>query len=101
MSPVAISLEIPILKDLVIIMAVALVTIYLAHRVRIPSIISFLIVGLIIGPSSFALISKTHQIEIMAEIGVILLLFTIGLEFSLKEIMRMGRVAVVVAPAAL
>ena len=91
MSPGAISLEIPILKDLVIIMAVALITIYLAHRIRVPSIISFLIAGLIIGPSSFSLISKIHQIEIMAEIGVVFLLFTIGLEFSLKRLIRIKK----------
>ncbi|MGA1841509.1 MAG: cation:proton antiporter [bacterium] len=83
--------EISILKDLVIIMAVALGTIYLAHRIRIPSIVSFLVAGLIIGPSSFALISNTHQIENLAEIGVILLLFTIGLEFSLKRLMKIKK----------
>jgi CPA2 family monovalent cation:H+ antiporter-2 len=83
--------EITILKDLVIIMAVALGTIYLAHKIRIPSIVSFLVAGLIIGPSSFALISNTHQIEILAEIGVILLLFTIGIEFSLNRLIKMKR----------
>ena len=83
--------EISILKDLVIIMAVALGTIYLAHRIRIPSIVSFLAAGLIIGPSSFALISNTHQIETLAEIGVILLLFTIGLEFSLSRLMKIKK----------
>lgn len=83
--------EIGILKDLVIIMAVSLGTIYLANRIRIPSIVSFLIAGLIIGPSAFSLISEMHQIEILAEIGVILLLFTIGLEFSLSRLIKIKK----------
>ncbi|MGA1796511.1 MAG: cation:proton antiporter [bacterium] len=91
MAPAAVSPEIGILTDLVITMAVALGTIYVAHRFRIPSIVSFLIAGMIIGPSSFRLIREPHQIEIMAEIGVVLLLFTIGLEFSLSRLVRLKK----------
>ena len=83
--------QIVILKDLVIIMAVALGTIYLAKKVHLPAIVGFLIAGLIIGPSAFSLIKEIHQIEILAEIGVILLLFTIGLEFSLSRLLKIKK----------
>ena len=91
MSFGGISSEIGILKDLIIIMAVALGTIYLAKKIRLPAIVGFLAAGLIIGPTSFSLIKEVHQIEILAEIGVILLLFTIGLEFSLNHLLQIKK----------
>lgn len=80
-----------IIKDLVIILLVSVPIILLFNRIRIPSIVGFLIVGMLIGPFGFKLITGIEEIEIMAEIGVILLLFTIGLEVSLKELIKVKR----------
>jgi len=76
------------LKDIEILFGLALVTVVLFRRLKFPSIIGFLVTGILAGPHSLAFIKNTHQVEQMAEIGVVLLLFTIGIELSLKELMR-------------
>ena len=76
------------LKDIEILFGLALVTVVLFRRLMLPSIIGFLATGVLAGPHALAFIKDTHQVEQMAEIGVVLLLFTIGIELSLKELMR-------------
>jgi len=76
------------LKDIEILFGLALVTVILLRRFRLPSIIGFLVTGMLAGPYALGFIKDTHQVEQMAEYGVVLLLFTIGIEFSLKELMR-------------
>lgn len=72
------------LQDLEILFGLALVTVILFRRLKFPSIVGFLATGVLAGPHAFRLIDDAHQVEQMAEIGVVLLLFTIGIEFSLK-----------------
>ena len=76
------------LRDIEILFGLALVTVVLFRRLMFPSIIGFLVTGLLAGPHALGFIKNTHQVEQMAEIGVVLLLFTIGIELSLKELMR-------------
>jgi len=76
------------LKELEILFGLAVIIVVLFRRFRLPSIIGFLVSGILAGPHVLGLISNTHQVEQMAELGVVLLLFTIGIEFSLKELMR-------------
>jgi len=77
-----------VLQDIVILFGLALLTVVLLRQLKIPSIIGFLITGILAGPYALGFIKDTHQVEQMAEIGVVLLLFTIGIELSLKELMR-------------
>lgn len=77
-----------VLQDMEILFGLAVTTVILFRRLMFPSIIGFLVAGILAGPHAFALIRNTHQVEQMAEIGVVLLLFTIGIEFSIKELMR-------------
>jgi len=81
-------MSLDVLKELEILFGLALVIVVLFRRFRLPSIIGFLVSGILAGPHVLALISNKHQVEQMAELGVVLLLFTIGIEFSLKELMR-------------
>lgn len=81
-------MELILLKDLVLLFGLALVTVIIFRQFRLPSIIGFLCTGILAGPHAIGLIRDSHQVEQMAEIGVILLLFTIGIEFSLKELLR-------------
>jgi len=74
--------------DIEILFGLALVTVVILRRLNFPSIIGFLVTGMLAGPYSLGFIKDTHQVEQMAEYGVVLLLFTIGIEFSLKELMR-------------
>ncbi len=76
------------LKDIAILFGLALITVLLFRKLYFPSIIGFLITGILAGPHAFAVIKNTHEVERMAEFGVVLLLFTIGMELSLKELMR-------------
>lgn len=75
-----------ILRDILIIFAFAVPVVLVAHRIRIPSIVGFLIAGLMIGPHALRFIPNIEDIRVLAEVGVALLLFSIGLEFSLARI---------------
>ncbi|MBD1396165.1 cation:proton antiporter [Pontibacter sp. JH31] len=84
-------MEIPLLSDVVIILGLAVVVILLFQRFRLPTILGFLITGIIAGPYGLSLITAVHDIEILAEIGVIMLLFIIGMEFSLRNLALIKR----------
>lgn len=84
-------MEIAILKELVIVFGLSIGVIIICHRLRIPPIIGFLITGLLAGPHGLGLIQATHEVEVLAEIGVILLLFVIGLELSFNELLRLRK----------
>lgn len=81
-------MEFQVLRDMEILFGLAVFTVVLLRRLMFPSIIGFLATGILAGPYALGLIKDTHQVEQMAEIGVVLLLFTIGIEYSLKELMR-------------
>lgn len=81
-------MEFGLLKDIVLLLGLALFTLILFRQFKIPSIIGFLVTGIIAGPHALGLVKNIHEVEQMAEIGVVLLLFTIGIEFSLKELLR-------------
>lgn len=81
-------MEFGLLKDIVLLLGLALFTLIVFRQFKIPSIIGFLVTGIIAGPHALGLVNNIHEVEQMAEIGVVLLLFTIGIEFSLKELLR-------------
>lgn len=83
------------LRSLVIIFGVSAVVVFVLGRLKIPSIVGFLIAGTIIGPYGVGIVKDIHSIEVLAEIGVILLLFTIGIEFSMARLIRMKKVVIV------
>jgi CPA2 family monovalent cation:H+ antiporter-2 len=80
--------ELGFLKTLVIIFGVSASVIFLLHKLRVPSIVGFLTAGVLLGPHGFGLIRDIREVELLAEIGIILLLFTVGLEISLKNLKR-------------
>lgn len=86
--------DVTIIKDIVIILLVSMPIIFIFRKINLPSIAGFLIAGMIIGPFGFQLISEVEQIEVMAEIGVILLLFTIGLEVSFTRLIEMKKLLI-------
>src|SRR2546425_982575 len=83
--------EYPVLKDLAIIFAVSLLVILVFHRIKLPALPGFIVAGVLLGPNALGLVSDAHQVESLAEVGVILLLFTIGIEFSLSRLREMAR----------
>src|SRR3990170_971738 len=78
-------MELEFLKSLTIIFGVSAIVVFILSRLNIPSIVGFLIAGLILGPHGLELIRNVKDVELLAEIGVILLMFTIGLVVSLSS----------------
>ncbi len=81
--------ELVFLESIVIIFAISALVVFALHRIKIPSIVGFLLAGILLGPYGLYLIKDVREIQTFAEIGVILLLFTIGLEFSLSRFTKM------------
>ncbi|MBP1749025.1 MAG: sodium/hydrogen exchanger family/TrkA protein [Deltaproteobacteria bacterium] len=77
------------LLALVIVLGISTIIVFLLGKLKISSVVGFLVAGILIGPSGLNLIKEAHSIEILAEIGVVLLMFTIGLEFSLKNLFQL------------
>ncbi|MBC7101242.1 MAG: cation:proton antiporter [Methanobacteriales archaeon] len=86
-------MALPILKDIVIIFGLAFLVLILFQRMKMPTIVGFFITGMIAGPQVLRLVQDTEQIRLMAEVGVILLLFTIGLELSTEKFGEFKRTA--------
>ncbi len=80
-----------VLRDLAVIFAGSLLVILAFHRLKLPALPGFIVAGMILGPNALGLVSDPHRVESLAEVGVILLLFTIGIEFSLSRLKEMGR----------
>jgi len=81
-------MELGVLKDIVIIFALSTFVNFIFTRIKIPALIGYLLTGVVAGPYLLKLISSPENVEVMAEIGVILLMFTIGLEFSLNHLLK-------------
>ncbi len=77
---------------MVILLGLSVGVIFLFQKLKLPTILGFLATGIAFGPSALGLIEASHEIEILAEIGIILLLFIIGLEFSLADLARIKKV---------
>jgi CPA2 family monovalent cation:H+ antiporter-2 len=75
-----------ILLDIVVIFALAVAASLVCHRLNLPSAIGLLVAGVIAGPDALGIVRNAHEIELVSEIGVVLLLFVIGLEFSLGDL---------------
>lgn len=87
-------MEIPLLKDILIIFGLAIVVIFVCSKIYIPATVGLLITGIICGPHGLGLVHSVEEVEILAEIGVILLLFTIGIEFSMENLLRIRRTVI-------
>ncbi len=84
-------MDIPLLPDVTIIFGLAVIVILVCHRLKIPALVGLLLTGVVCGPHGLGLVRSAHDVEILSEIGVILLLFTIGLELSLADLSRLKR----------
>jgi CPA2 family monovalent cation:H+ antiporter-2 len=90
--------EFSLLKDIFIIFGVAVAVAFVCHRLRIPTVVGLIIAGVIAGPYGLRLVGDTDAVKQMAELGVIFLLFTIGLEFSVDSISHVKRLFFVGGP---
>ena len=78
-----------VLTEIVLVMAVAVAAALLLRRLAVPPVVGFILAGVVIGPAGLGLVSDRDKIEIVAEVGVMLLLFMVGLKISLRDLWRM------------
>ncbi len=81
----------PLLQDILILLVFSVVIVFVLQRLKLPSIIGFLLTGVVIGPYGLSLIKAVEQVEILSEVGVILLLFVIGMELSIKQLVSIKK----------
>ncbi|MCA9773284.1 MAG: cation:proton antiporter [Myxococcales bacterium] len=84
-------MEHPLFVDIVAILSVSALTLFVANRLGLPSIVAYLAAGVVAGPRGLAMVRADGEVLTLAEIGTILLLFTIGIEFSLSTLLRLRR----------
>ena len=97
-SFVLVSVSSPILQDFLIILAVAVTVLLICNRFRVPPVVGLLLTGVLTGPYGFKLINDVGSVGAVANIGIVLLLFSIGVELSLKDMLRTKRVMFVAGP---
>ncbi|HOT75378.1 MAG TPA: cation:proton antiporter [Candidatus Wallbacteria bacterium] len=81
-------------NEIFIIFIISMFVLYFCSRMKIPAIVGYLFTGALLGPYGFRLIHATHEVEYLAEVGVVLLLFTIGIEFSFKKLLQIRKALV-------
>ncbi|MDQ6993169.1 MAG: cation:proton antiporter, partial [Mariprofundus sp.] len=82
-------MEYSYLNDTVVMLAATVLAVAFFLRMKLPPILAYLVVGVAVGPFGFGLINDVEHIRTFAEFGVVFLLFSIGLEFSVPLLMRM------------
>ena len=85
----------PLFEDLLIILLVSVPVAFACLRLKLPMLVGLMLTGIVIGPYGLGWIKELEAIEILAEIGVMLLLFTIGLEFSLNRLREMKKLVLI------
>jgi CPA2 family monovalent cation:H+ antiporter-2 len=87
--------EIPFLSDILVILGLSVLVIFVFQKLKIPAILGFLATGILFGPHAIGLVRAGEEIGMLSEIGVILLLFIIGLEFSIKSLMAIKNIVLI------
>lgn len=84
-------MEMNLFQEIVMILTLSAMVVLICQKIRVPSIIGFLLTGTLVGPHGLGLVHSVHEVEMMAEIGVMFLLFTIGIEFSIAHLLQIKR----------
>lgn len=74
---------------ILVLLSLSVVTVFAARRLRLPSLLAYLIIGIVLGPHGLKLLAESHEVDMLAELGIAFLMFTIGLEFSLTRLKAM------------
>lgn len=90
-----------VVMDLAVIMVVAGIMIAITYKLKQPMVIGYILAGMVIGPYTppFSLVSSIETINLLAELGIIMLLFVVGTEFPVAKLRAVGRISLVVALA--
>lgn len=85
--------ELTLIVEMVTILGAATVGGYVANRLKQPALLGYLLGGIVVGPAGLGLIAAEGDIQVLSEVGVALLLFALGIEFSLKDLLRVRKIA--------
>jgi CPA2 family monovalent cation:H+ antiporter-2 len=84
-------MELGLLRDLTWVVLLACGVLLICYRLHLPSVVGFFVTGILVGPHGMGLVSASHEVEVLAEIGVVALLFAVGIECSLNTLWRIRR----------
>jgi len=84
-----------LLNYVIIILGLSVLVVFVCHKARVPTIVGFFLTGILAGPHGLGLVQAVHEVEFFAEVGVVLLLFTIGIEFSLNRLLQIKKLVLV------
>lgn len=84
-------MELFLFKDLLIILGFSIVILLIGYRLQIPPVVGFILTGVLAGPHGLSLVGGTDDVETLAQLGIVLLLFGIGMEFSLKKLVQIKK----------
>ena len=87
--------DIPLINDIVVIFGLSIAVLLLCHKIKLPSVVGFLFTGVICGPHALGLVKGEADVQTLASLGIVLLLFTVGMEFSFKKILESKRFFVI------
>ncbi len=93
--------EVSFLQDLAVVMIAAGIVTVLFQRLKQPVVLGYIVAGILIGPHLFKLVSGEDAIKSLAELGMVFLMFSLGLEFNLRKLRRVAATALVAAPLAI
>lgn len=85
-------MNVPLLKELVIVLGASVLITYVFNKLKLPTVIGFLLTGMLLGPSALKVVGDAREIWALAEIGVVMLLFTVGLEFTPETVRRIRKI---------
>ncbi len=88
-------MNVPLLKELVVVLAASVLITYAFNKLKLPTVIGFLLTGILLGPSVLKVVGDAQEIWALAEIGVVMLLFTVGLEFTPETVKRIRKIFLV------
>jgi CPA2 family monovalent cation:H+ antiporter-2 len=86
--------ELKLISEMVTVLGAATIGGFVANRLRQPMLLGYLISGMVVGPAGLGWVGQEGDIQVLAEIGVALLLFALGVEFSLQDLLRMKKIAI-------
>ena len=84
-------MELELLKDIVVIFVLSVAVLFTFHKLRAPTIVGFLLTGRLAGPHGLRLVAASERVDVLSEIGVVLLLFTVGIEVSLRDLLKIKK----------
>ncbi|MBZ0252021.1 MAG: cation:proton antiporter, partial [Candidatus Methylomirabilis sp.] len=79
--------------DVLVIFGLCAAALYLCNVLRVPTIVGLLVIGVAAGPKGLGFVQAPEAVSTVSELGVILLLFTIGIEFSIRDMLRIRKLA--------